>query len=63
MNQTTSKEEKLKNLIRQVVIETLEEVLKDPDFGLELQNWVKERFKRHPKNSFPLRKLRKNNGL
>lgn len=37
MGQIKIEEEKLKNLIRQIVVETLQTILKDPDFGLELQ--------------------------
>lgn len=39
-------EENLKDTIRQVVIETIQAISMDPDFGLELRAWVKDRLKR-----------------
>ena len=34
--------EELNKLIRQNVIEVIREMLNDPDFGLELREWVKK---------------------
>lgn len=52
-------EERLKNLIRQTVIETLQAILRDPDFGLELQDWVKTRLKKRPKKLVPFKEIKK----
>jgi len=38
--------EELRELIATTVWETLQDFLGDPDEGLELQDWVKERLKR-----------------
>jgi len=42
-----------KGEIRQIVVEVVDEVLSDPDFGLELQDWVKERLRKLPKKLIP----------
>jgi len=52
-------EEKLRRMIQETVVETLQEVLKDPDFGLELQDWVKERLERESGKLTPLEKVKK----
>ena len=53
------KERKLNNLIRQTIIETVQEVLRDPDLGLELQEWVKKRLKEPPQKLISLGKIKK----
>ena len=35
-------ERKLNTLIRQTIIETVQEVLRDSDLGLELRGWAKK---------------------
>ena len=57
------KERKLNNLIRQTIIETVQEVLRDPDLGLELQEWVKKRLKEPPQKLISLGKIKKKRRL
>jgi predicted nucleic-acid-binding protein len=59
MVQVKIEEKKLKDLIRQTVIETLQTILRDPDFGLELQDWVKKRLRRYPKKLIPFEEIKK----
>jgi signal recognition particle GTPase len=47
------------NKIRQIVVETLREILNDPDFGLELREEIIKRLKKKPKNLISLEKIRK----
>ncbi|MFA0773067.1 MAG: hypothetical protein KEFWMYNX_001082 [Candidatus Fervidibacter sp.] len=55
--------EELKELISATVWETLQDFLDDPDEGLELQDWVKERLRqslaarRWDKKAFPLKQV------
>ncbi|MEK9135163.1 MAG: hypothetical protein AAB451_02590 [Patescibacteria group bacterium] len=53
------KERKLNTLIRRTIIETVQDVLLDPDLGLELQGWVKKRLKEHPQKFIPLEEIKK----
>lgn len=53
---------KLNNLIRQTIIETVQEVLRDPDYGLDLRNWVKKRLKKRPKTLIPFAEIKKKYG-
>ena len=55
----TLRNKKLNDLIRRTVVETIQEVLRDPDFGLELQEWVKKRLRKSPKNLIPLKDIKK----
>lgn len=48
----------IKTEVRRIVIETIQDVLSDPDFGLEIQGWVKERLKKRPKRTIPFEKLK-----
>ena len=59
MLETVIKDKKLNNLIRQRVIETIQELLRDPDFGLELQDWVKERLRKKPDRFIPFKEIKK----
>lgn len=52
-------DKKLKSLVRQTVIETLQAISRDPDFGLELQDWVKERLKKSPRKLIPFSEIKK----
>jgi len=52
-------EEKLNDLIRQRVIEIIQAILADPDYGLELRDWVKKRLKKKPKKLIPLEEIKK----
>jgi signal recognition particle GTPase len=47
------------NKIRQIVIETLREILNDPDFGLEFREEIIKRLKKKPKNLISLEKIKK----
>lgn len=49
MNTITLTEKKLDELIQRKVIGVMSEVMSDPDFGLELQDWVKKRLKQKPR--------------
>jgi len=53
------KDKKLNNLIRQTVIATIQEILRDPDFGLELQEWVEKRLKKHPSKLISFKEIKK----
>lgn len=45
---TTKKSSGLELMIKGIVIDSVQEVLMDPDFGLEIQEWVKKRLKQKP---------------
>jgi len=47
------------NKIRQIVIETLREILNDPDFGLELREEIIKRLRKKPKNLISLENIKK----
>jgi hypothetical protein len=49
MNTITLTEKKLDELIQRKVIGVMSEVMSDPDFGLEFQDWVKKRLKQKPR--------------
>jgi len=53
MAKTNLADQKINNLIRKTIIETLSAVLRDPDYGLELQDWVKRRLKKSPGRLIP----------
>jgi|GEM_PF-1419386 len=53
---------KINNLIRKTIIETVQEILRDPDFGLELQEWVKKRLRERPRKLIPFEKIKKASG-
>ena len=59
MAEVTLRNKKLNDLIWRAVVETIQEVLRDPDFGLELQEWVKKRLRKSPKNLIPLKDIKK----
>ena len=50
---------KINNLIKKTVIETLREVFQDPDYGLELQDWVKRRLKKSYKALVPFAEIKR----
>jgi len=50
---------KINNLIRKTVIETIQEILADPDFGLELKEWIKKRLRKKPKRLIPFEEIKK----
>ncbi|TSC94645.1 MAG: hypothetical protein CEN87_366 [Parcubacteria group bacterium Licking1014_1] len=45
--------------LRRLIIEAVYEILNDPDFGLELQDWVKERLKKRPKKTISFEEIKK----
>ncbi len=57
--------EELKQLIDQVVEQKLEEILGDPDWGMELKEEVKERLRRTSKaeRGIPASEVAKRSGL
>ena len=46
-------------LIRKTVLEVMQEVLADPDFGLELTERVKKRLKSKPQKLIPFKQIKK----
>lgn len=58
MAKLISRNKKLNNLIRQTIIETIQEVLRDPDYGLELCEWVKRRLRKRPKILIPFEEIK-----
>lgn len=59
MAKTNLADQKINNLIRKTIIETLGAVLGDPDYGLELQDWVKRRLKKSPGRLIPFEVIKK----
>jgi hypothetical protein len=59
MAKTAIKNQQISDSIRKTIIETVQEVLRDPDFGLELQDWVKKRLKKRLKKLIPFEEIRK----
>jgi len=49
---------KINNLIRKTVVETIQEVLRDPDFSLELQEWVKKRLRKRTRKLIPFEEIK-----
>jgi len=43
MARTEIKNKRINSLIKKTVIEAIQKILEDPDFGLELQEWVKKK--------------------
>ena len=62
MAQILLPEKKINNLIRQTIIETIQEVFRDPDFGLELRESVKKRLRKQPKILIPFAEIKKKYG-
>lgn len=62
MAKVTLPEKKLNNLIRRTIIETIQEVLRDPDFGLELRESVQKRLRKRPKILIPFEEIKKKYG-
>lgn len=63
MAKVALKDKNLNNLIRWTVIETIHEVLKDPDFGLELREWAGKRLRTRPRKLIPLEEIKKRHRL
>jgi uncharacterized protein YpbB len=59
MAEMETKNKRINSFIKKTVIETIQEILEDPDFGLELQEWVKKRLKKKPKKLIPLEEIKK----
>jgi len=59
MAQTEIKNKRINNFIKKTVIETIQEILEDPDFGLELREWVKKRLRKKPKKLIPFEEIKK----
>jgi signal recognition particle GTPase len=55
MATTLIKEKEIKNLVRKTVIQSLQEILNDPDYGLEITENLQSRLKKYSKN--PAKKL------
>ncbi len=56
---TLTQKQNLNNLIRRTVLEVVQEVLADPDFGLELTEKVKKRLKSKPKKFISFEQIKK----
>ncbi|HEY4475352.1 MAG TPA: hypothetical protein VJB92_01340 [Candidatus Paceibacterota bacterium] len=52
-------DKKTSNLIRKTIIETIQEILRDSDYGLELRGWVKKRLKKSPKTLISFEDVKK----
>jgi hypothetical protein len=59
MVEIETKNKRINNFIKKTVIETIQEILEDPDFGLELQEWVKNRLRKKAKKLIPLEEIKK----
>jgi len=53
------KNKKLNSLIRQIVIETVHNILEDPDFGLELRESIRKRLRKCPKKLISFEEIKK----
>ena len=52
---TLIKKKEIQNLVRKTVIQSLQEILNDPDYGLEITKNLQGRLKKYSKN--PSKKL------
>lgn len=59
MSKAIIEEQKINRLVKKTVAEALRDILRDPDFGLELQEWVKNRISKKPTKTISLAGLRK----
>jgi len=62
MTKTALQEQKLNTLVRQTIIRTVQEVLRDPDYGLEVQDWVKKRLVKKSEQLISLEDIKKRYG-
>ncbi|TSC68878.1 MAG: hypothetical protein G01um101466_286 [Parcubacteria group bacterium Gr01-1014_66] len=53
MNKVSTKEKQINRLVKKAVAEAFSDFLKDPDFGLELQDWVKNGWRKNLQKLFP----------
>jgi len=51
-------DKKINDLIRKTVIETVQEIVNDPDFGLELQERIKKRLRKRPRKLIPFEEIK-----
>jgi len=56
-------EQKLNTLVRQTIIRTVQEVLRDPDYGLEVQDWVKKRLAKKPERLISFKEIKEGQNL
>ena len=59
MNNTFLEEKKINRLVKKAVAEMFQDFMKDPDFGLELQEWVKKRLTKKSPKTVSLAEIRK----
>ena len=59
MSKSLLEEKTITRVVKKAVVDTLYEIMRDPDFGLELQEWVKRRLAKKPKRTVSLEALRK----
>ena len=59
MNKIFFEEKKINRLVKKAVAETVQDLFKDPYFGLELREWVKKRLTKRQKKTTSLLELRK----
>ena len=59
MNNTVLEEKKINRLVKKAVAEMFQDFMKDPDFGLELQEWVKKRLTKKSPKTVSLAEIRK----
>lgn len=59
MEKTITLNRRINNLIRRTTIETIQEVLRNPDFGFELREWVKKRLRERPRKLIPFEEIKR----
>jgi len=59
MSKITLETKQVDRLVRKSVIQVMRDILQDPDFGLEIQDWVKKRLTKKPKKLIPLSEIQR----
>ncbi len=59
MDRLLTRDKKFNNLIRMTIIETIQEVLRDTDFGLELQERVQKRLRKQHRSFISFEDIKK----
>lgn len=57
MDKVLIEEKKINNLVKKAVNQALQDLLSDPDFGLELEKWVKNRLGKKKQKTISLKEL------
>lgn len=59
MNKTLIQKKEISRLVKKAVAKTFQDFFKDPDFGLELQEWVKKRLMKKSTKTVSFSEIRK----